>query len=319
MSKIFPIKVERAEPQEYRIVEWMLHNVCNYNCSFCSPKCKDGSQRWLDIEVYKATCKKIIDEAKEPVWFKITGGEPTLFPQLIELLTFIKNNGGFTYIISNGSRTLRYWEELRDLNIADFIAFTYHPEQTSEIDHLVNVVNLFHDTPTIIINHVTCIPDYFDKAVEAHNLLLSKCSTISTLQHINDHEYMDKYTDEQKQILFDSNFVYSPSIKDKTFPTYHQKYWFTNGKLKYTFNDGSTEIDDGLNFIKREMADFRGWECEIGIKLIRIEHETIYRAVCERGGKWSIYDDNMFATESIICDNNGPCTCSLDIIETKRR
>jgi hypothetical protein len=316
-SKIFPIKVERVTPQYYKIVEWMLHNVCNYKCSFCSDNFKDGSRRWLDIEVYKNTCKKIMTESKTPIWFKFTGGEPTLFSKLPELLSYVKQNGSFTYIISNGARTLRYWEEVRDSNTLDFLALSFHPEQTDNINHIVDVINLFKDTETMVTTNVTCIPEYFDKAVEAHNTILNSCAVISTLQQIN--QQMERYSPEQNEVLQSNSLVKSPTFKSKRKPSLPELYQYHDSKIRYTFNDGSERIDYGIQFVKEKLNVFTGWECDVGKEMIRIDYETITRAVCGRGDKWSIYSDKMFADKHIICDTSIPCSCVLDIIETKRR
>ena len=50
--KIIPIKMERAIPAKYKTVEWKLHNVCNYDCSFAGTKIK--------LEIRGGTTSKFI-------------------------------------------------------------------------------------------------------------------------------------------------------------------------------------------------------------------------------------------------------------------
>ena len=51
-------------------------------------------------------------------------------------------------LITNGSRTLRWWKECKDAKILDLLYVTYHPEQTTDYKHVAEVLNLFHDEPT---------------------------------------------------------------------------------------------------------------------------------------------------------------------------
>ena len=112
---VIPIKVESAVPVRFKAVEWMLHNVCNYNCSFCVPDAKEGSKRWLTLDEYKKYSDEIINATGgQPLRIQFTGGEPTLFPDLIELLSYIKRPNVYISLITNGSRTIRWWQELKE-------------------------------------------------------------------------------------------------------------------------------------------------------------------------------------------------------------
>ena len=46
---MFPIKVELVKPHTYNLVEWMLGNTCNYDCSFCHIDSKSGDKKYLDM------------------------------------------------------------------------------------------------------------------------------------------------------------------------------------------------------------------------------------------------------------------------------
>ena len=48
-----PIKLEKLITPRFKYIEWKLHNVCNYDCSFCGEEHKDGSNRWKDLDTYK--------------------------------------------------------------------------------------------------------------------------------------------------------------------------------------------------------------------------------------------------------------------------
>jgi len=163
MMKIFPIKVEKATQVDYKFIEWKIHNVCNHNCSFCGSQHKDGSQRWFSLEKYKEYTDKLVEACGDsPFWIQITGGEPTLYPDLIPLLAYMKSKGAMISMISNGSRTIRWWKELQEENIIDYLFLTYHSEQTDNYQHIEEVINLFHNQPTEVICLLTHVYDTLD-------------------------------------------------------------------------------------------------------------------------------------------------------------
>lgn len=316
-SKIYPIRVEPLRKRYTNIVEWELGNTCNFNCSFCPDKYKSGSARFLDLSTYTQAIDKLtIEAAPKKLWVKLTGGEPTLYPKLIELMTYIKSKGHYTYLITNGSRTMRYWQELKDSKCADFIAFTYHAEQTDDVGHTIKTVQLFEDVPTVIAVNVTCVPKYFTESVNAFNRIKSECAAYINLQQVNDELGMTKYTDEQKDILVKSSQTTTDRLSSKTKSDIPQDHAYHSGTVKYIYNNGFVEVDQAISFIKRGKDDFFGYKCEIGMSNIRIEHETVKRAVCDAGETWSVYDEGLFRTEPVICPYH-TCTCTLDFIIPK--
>lgn len=317
MSK-FPIIAKLVTGLQYNTVEWMLGNTCNYDCSFCPAEFKSGDKKYLDIDVYIDTCKRLIHQSGDnKVWFKLTGGEPTLYPKLIELLKFIKSTGNFTHIITNGSRTLRYWEELKESNCIDIIAVSVHPEQKANVNHIIDVINVFKDTETIVTANVTCVPEYFDVAVKAFYKIYTSCPTMVNLQQINDKFGMSKYSEHQQNILLAHSIKFSPSFNTKPKSSIPEKYAYNTSKMTFVYNDGTTKTDYAINFIKRREDNFNGYACDAGKKFIRIAHDRIQRAVCGEGEKWSIFDETLFALDSVEC-TRFKCDCTLDMIQTKK-
>lgn len=312
MTNTYPIEFRRPVPFNFVIVEWMLSNVCNFNCSFCSSDYKAGTKRWLDLDVYKGTLEKIIEQASpKKVWFKFTGGEPTLYPELIELLKFVRSTNNKSFIMSNGGRTLRWWKELRDANCVDIINLTHHPEQTDDYQKIIDIVEIFRPTTTRVTINVTCIPRLFDKALKEFTILKENCYGNISMMQINDNIGMSKYTEEQKQILLENSFVRLP---DPIFPkplTYH------DNKMEMVMSDQSTKIDNVYQFIKREENQFMGWECDSGMDLLRINHTEVWRAVCGVGEKWDIFRKDLFAKTPVTCTRQS-CYCSIDMMQPKR-
>jgi pyruvate formate lyase activating enzyme len=91
---------------------------CNFTCGFCHNAVLMGKkQKTLSWERLDEVCRKFKDEWVDAVC--ITGGEPTLEPELIQLIKFFRNHGFKIKLDSNGSRP----EILKDcLPLVDLVA-----------------------------------------------------------------------------------------------------------------------------------------------------------------------------------------------------
>ena len=64
-----PIKVQAyADEFPYKLVEWKLHDKCNFNCSFCGDENKLGILGWLDLASNKAIVDSIVKSAKAKLY-----------------------------------------------------------------------------------------------------------------------------------------------------------------------------------------------------------------------------------------------------------
>ena len=95
-----------------------ITNVCNLRCKMCGQWSEEGyiknDPSNLKSEMTLEDWKKIIDEASENniKSIIIRGGEPFLFPGIIELLEYINYQGFFVSIDSNGTLLEKYAEDL---------------------------------------------------------------------------------------------------------------------------------------------------------------------------------------------------------------
>lgn len=319
--KIFPIRVQKANPLAYKFIEWKIHNVCNYNCSFCGSIHKDGSQRWFSLEKYKEYVDKLVLATNgEPFWIQITGGEPTLYPKLIELLRYMREKNAMISLVSNGSRTLRYWEELRDANVLDHLFITYHSEQTENYQHTSNVVNLFHDTPVDTIILITHVYNSIVRAFEAQEYFLNNTGTTITLKAmvIGGYDIYQLYTEEEKYKLLKENYISGKLSKTKVHSKLPKEMKIDHS-LKISYSNFKQEIVDPQILLKEQRNRFEGYNCEIGMNNFRIDHDVIYRGVCEVGGSKNLNDETIdFFENSVICTSK-ECYCGTDMIAKKTK
>lgn len=95
-----------------------ITNVCNHRCAVCGQYGKKGYMKGdrakeflkvLPIEKYK----RLVDEVShyKPLFY-ITGGEPFLYPDLVELMNYIKQKGCLATVVTNGVLLEKYAEEM---------------------------------------------------------------------------------------------------------------------------------------------------------------------------------------------------------------
>jgi organic radical activating enzyme len=296
-------------------VEWMLGNTCNYNCSFCPSSIKDGSQRWLDINDYISTCTRLINQAEhknKKIVFQFTGGEPTLFKDLLLLIEFIKEKGHYVNLISNGSRTLRWWEELADKNLVDYLIISAHTEQNCSADHLINVINLFKNSFTLC--NVSCIPEYFEKTIHNFHMIMDNADCLLSLKPIIINHTEDcflDYTTEQLRVIKSNTHVRSKNYTKKMPGYKHESLIEVEYSNNYKFTSTSQRL------IINKTNQFLNWKCSIGTEYLNIVHDKIYRGKCSAGGPiGTVYDNIGFVDDWIICPFDR-CVCSTDFEETK--
>ena len=319
--KTFPIRVEKALPMVYRAVEWRIHNVCNYNCSFCASQHKDGSERWMMLADYKRHVDTIVKSCDgAPIWFQLTGGEPTLYPKIIELLAYIKSKGCYTSLITNSSRTLRWYSELCDANVLDSIFLTYHSDTTTNYKHVAEVAALFHSKPTEVYCLVTHVPSTIDLAFEAQDYFMEHTGTLinvkamfllgygNTYEHLTDDQY-EKFQSE----IWNVGKLRKEKVLPKI-PGFHK----LSEVLKVISNNAATIVDAQV-LMKTGQNKFDGWDCFIGDTNMRIEGDVVFRGTCGVGGGRKLDDPNLgFTTDSVKCTKY-ECNCGTDLVATKVR
>lgn len=323
MSKVIPIMPIRTHPVpslQAKFVELQLHNVCNYSCSFCGPRHRGGDKRWGSLEESKIIIDKIVNAcAGKPFWIQLTGGEPTLMPDLIELIQYIKDKGGYTSIISNGSRTIRWWTEIRDRKLLDLLFITYHPEQTSDIDHIRDVIQLFHYEPVTTLCLITHVSGNVQTAFDAFEYLKENTGASVTVKAmmIQEYDIYQTYTDEELMRLKELNWIqgrlWDTKVKS-TVPESHKH----KANMMEIYADGSVKIRESQEIFKDNTNVYTGWKCDIGRSTMRIDVDKIYRGVCSVGGVvGNVSDENYkFTNDYVICDLPF-CFCGTDMLSNK--
>jgi len=98
--------------------EMILTERCNFNCPYCRGLREDVAGE-LKFTQAMDTLKLWVKDGLKNVRF--SGGEPTLYPRLIDLVKFCKENGVERIAIStNGASSLALYKRLIDAGVNDF-------------------------------------------------------------------------------------------------------------------------------------------------------------------------------------------------------
>jgi organic radical activating enzyme len=163
--------IEVRHESNYIIIDWVLGNFCNYKCSYCFPGANTGDQRPPKIsEEIKNNIRHLISEIKKHqkeekiINFTLSGGEPTMYHDLENLVSFLKTLGTVT-IITNGSRTIEWWKD--HWQYVDYAIVSYHTE-SADFDHIAQLTTFLSSRISVSL-HVMMHYENFDSSVDTYN------------------------------------------------------------------------------------------------------------------------------------------------------
>lgn len=273
-----------SDPASIEISIW-LTDICNYDCSYCFPGSKDNIYRYQkDVDLLVNRFNNLLSFYKEKhnkTKFFISicgGGEPTLYPNFIEFCSGIKSQHDVYFrIITNGSRTLRWWEEnskyLNEVMISCHGEFTDPKHVTSVADYL---------TERSILTNVLVMMDAnnWDKCV--HNI-----------------EYMQ--TNSKHDWIIEAKPIYSSETHDVNFYTKEQTE-FVSQSLKRIgsstllknldklnpyksialYDDGTVNPHRINEYLQNSQNSFYKWNCEVLNSELLITVDGKVHARCEK-------------------------------------
>ncbi len=306
------VRIDHAEARHARIVlvDWMLGNACSYACSYCPKELHDGTIAWQDEGRIVAFYGQLADHYQRglgrTVWLQFTGGEPTMHPRIVPLLEAAAAHGFRVSLISNASRTLRFWERIRP-NL-DAAILTYHPEFATPAPFIA-VLRLLSEAMPVHVN-VTMPPDRFD-AVFAQAEAIAEAVPAATLAlkplRVGFRSDLYPYTTGQRARL-NTRMTRKGNAGAVT----------PRGILRVTAPDGSAQVAHVHELMLAGANRWQGWLCHAGLESLRIKGDgRVTRAVCSAGGDigW-LGGEVQLPNLPVLCDRK-VCSCVADILITK--
>lgn len=309
-----PLLVRHAKPEhaDTVLVDWMLGNRCNFACSYCPAKLHDGSIKWQDKARISLMMRRLAEHYQkgmgQNLWLQFTGGEPTLHPNLRDILDEASGLGFSISLISNGSRTLRFWESIT--RYLDAIVLTYHLEFVDHF-HFVKLVTKLANVMPVHVN-VTALPERFDEAYGRSAEIAERFPDVSVSFKPLREDFGDKlypYTPEQ-----------IARLKTRLSKINRASSSVPRSVVVREFSDGSYDVRRPNDLIVAGQNRWQGMICSAGLESLRIDgNGQVTRAVCGMGGPLGQLGEKFDLPVSPIRCSKESCGCISDILITKRK
>ena len=335
-------KYNRYEPimgNDYVVIDWMLGNTCNYSCTYCHPNIYGGTVPWPDVDIAFEFAKRTIDHyrsiGKDKIVWNLLGGEPTVWPKFEQFFRKVKeyDNNSLIRVLTNGSRTLRWWE--KNKNLFDEIIISWHPERANYI-HCTEVSNILAEAGVTTSIQVCMYPPLMDHCIDAakyfHENSISSSVISKSLQEtlIDDRTFVydeekikeiRQYDGQPKKLHHEQrntdDFEHDLNKSKINRPAFGKMMRFIN---TYT---GEQEFIQGNETMSSGRNSWKGWMCNIGIETITIGLDGTVTSGSSCFGH--INHGNIknpmeieYPTVGRICEYDW-CSCILDVEVTKYR
>lgn len=320
------IEVKKNWPADRFLIHYMLHNVCNYKCWYCFPGSNEGNHRWPDIEVALPNLKHLINVYRQNFNKKVfelnfLGGEPTLWPELSDLVTGLKKEYGKNIIISittNGTRSIRWWEEYG--HQFDKVLISCHPERVDPY-HISQVADLLYNKMVLVDVKVLMDPSRWDTCLNIISTLKESKRrwSIQTAQVIGSNI---RYTQEQLEYL-KQYMKRSPNL-----------FWFWRCNNNFNYNVRIVDEQKNSKKVKKNylllknLNHFKGWSCNIGIENLNINALGYVSSACNEklygyDFNYNLYDEDFikkFNPQMVpaICSKTS-CDCEYEFNTSKKK
>lgn len=271
--------------REKVVVQWMLGNNCNYNCSYCLDLFKRGDFPPPKEEQFVEICKEIIyhyDDLNKDVVFEFIGGEPTLMEKIPEVGKRLHNYPTSIILRTNGSASLDWWQ--RCSRYLSEVIISVHRE-FADLDHIKQVIRYLqenkdlHPIKLTVLFPVTLRPESWEWGTECVR------------------KFRKKFEVGDLQLLY-SNF----GRGNDTHLPYKYEQWKEYYKLAgiepvYTEDTENVPV----------YPSFKGYKCYAGLETLIIDAMgNVYRGWCLQGNKLGNINSMPinWPKEPIICNKD---------------
>jgi len=304
-----PTKFFVEREKTFSIV-WHLGNICNYTCSYCLNKSSSSTKIYFPkLDSFTNFLNKFREyHPNRKIVITLVGGEPTLWKHFKKFLLLCKEYNMSFRLISNGSRSIKWWESV--INDIDFMMISYHKEHANK-QHMIELMKLAKSNNIHSqINFMISPDDFFDNVNIAKEISKeSKCFILlKILRDLNTNKSLD-YTPEQLQYLQNNR-----AIGGKYYCWDDQKI-----KIYNQLEDNSIVLYKNVNeVIIKKLNSWKGWKCTAGLDMLVIWYNGDLHACNQthmiNGKLGNINTEFEIPVEPVVCTLDN-CVCTQDILE----
>ncbi len=331
MDTAQPIRIISTQDRNTLEIMFLPTDVCNFNCSYCLasnvnlnkfryPKNLDlvvkNFRRMFDCYTAK------LGKSRFRIMFT-GGGEPTLWPHIEDFCKQLKSTHDvYTSLITNGSRTLRWWED--NSKYFDNVVLSTHHEFVN-IEHHCNVADALYERGSKVTAIMLMDASHWDKCIgmvdrmhqSRHPWFIEAKAIVEA-----PNRGMDVYTEDQLNYLKQS-LKRIPS-SDWVIKRYNELRPYESIAM---FSDGDIRPMKPADYIVNNWYNFKGWSCNIALEEVFVNFDGSVKGGCGtspwEGKDFNIFSENFFdqfnldlEITPVICPKN-ECYCQQETHNTK--
>ncbi len=291
--------IEATRAQGWFWVDWWLTNHCSWHCTYCPDILKSGSITQISLKDSQQFVRELAAYARSlnlKPRIKFTGGEPTEWAPLVDLLTSAKSEGCYLGLRSNANCDRTYWQTV--IAQLDDVEMNFHPEHTQTSVYMLNLDRSISAGLNVraVFN---MLPQRFEEIKETIDRVSSKYPQVSIERRMlfedpGRNQQPKDYTEPQKAVLIRQ----SGDIRV-----------ISKGITSYT--DYPTMVSDGSN-------RFEGFNCRAGLEQLIVDAwGRVRRGHCGQGGSMgTIGGPIIWPTQELVC-RRPSCDNAFDLLSTK--
>lgn len=286
------LTVIRNTNPETCMVGWNISDRCTYKCWYCPPVLHSNVLPWPDLDLVLRYFEEL-GKRHRYVYILLGGGEPTLWPKLSEFMSRKPENVRCE-LMSNGSRSLRWWKE--NVAMFDRTLISFHPNEVDP-DHYVEVCRINREyVPTNAM--LILDPPHRDKTIEISKRLreLDISYQFKAIWPNFGQKIMD-YEQQDLDLILNDHYFSTAKIPPTVCP------WAT-----VTTDVGVINVRE---LVTRKMNTFKGWTCMAGVKRITLDIDgRIYGGACKVTNLGNL-ENPIFQDDPVTCAKDW-CYCYTD-------
>lgn len=333
-----PLHAVRKDPKIISIT-WFIGKRCNYDCSYCPSYSHDNFSPHIDKQKafhFIDQIEKYSQSQKKTFKVSITGGEPFVHPNFLEILKHIKLKNNLTQLVvnTNGSLPLEVYSE--SLNYITNLTISLHLEQSENIidKTIFKIIELSQNKKVWVNVNLMVLPGKLSKIKEIikifkHNDI--KFVLVRIDPPVESKEDTIQKGDTERILESEKNYLENKiKVKTKYYENLSQRHknYYSNTELEFMENyenetqwkniklyqeNNSLEVNTS-DLITKNLNSWKGWHCFIGIDSLYIQHTgLIFRGNCMQGnvlGK--VGEEINWPIEPLKCPIQ-TCVCSGDM------
>ncbi|SDB48924.1 Glycosyltransferase involved in cell wall bisynthesis [Desulfonatronum thiosulfatophilum] len=288
-------------------VNWVLTRRCNYSCSYCTVK--NNKNDFINFEKLKIAANNISNLKNKKITITLTGGEPTIHPDYLDLLEYImslKDDRIVVNTLTNLSLPLSFYKKIVSSEIIDKskinFGLSYHFEYAKPDKFIANAKYLAEHRINSSLRLIAD-PKYMQDVKALYEAFKKYNSTYLSIDIKLVRENFGNIPDKgytEADLAWLSSFYNESESKSILHETIDN---ITNNK-KRTYFTSNDVISKGLNKYK-EMI------CHAGENMMSIdEHGNVAPAVCFRKNKKN--GINIFNPDIKLSELNKPVICPFE-------